>query len=60
MQPEIKKLLSAILDQSFKFEDSIYALATHACKDMSPHQVAWIMKEHDKVRGIVKRLETTF
>lgn len=41
-----------------QFEDAIYQLAQAAMTETNPHLVAYIMREHDKVNAMVKRMHS--
>lgn len=56
MSNELKELLDNVELMAFQLENRIDALAMYACKRGAPHNVHWIMAEHDKVRRMVRRL----
>jgi hypothetical protein len=53
-QANLKEALRA----AHVFQDAIYQIAQQAMHDANPHNVAWIVKEHDKIHGILKNLHT--
>ena len=48
--------LASIHRAAAMLQDAIYNMAQTAMHDTSPHNVAWIVREHDKVNGIVRSL----
>jgi hypothetical protein len=50
--------LKEALRAAHVFQDAIYQIARQAMQDTNPHNVAYIVKEHDKVSDIVRNLHT--
>lgn len=48
---------AAVARAAAALQDTIYAMAQAAMQDTNPHNVAWIVREHDKVNGIVRALD---
>lgn len=56
LKDEISKSLDEIGFLSMRLENMISDLAMIACKAGAPHNVHWIMAEHDKIARMVRRL----
>jgi len=55
------KIAAAFRDttsSAHQFEDAVYQLAQVAMTETNPHLVAFIMKEHDKINVMVKRMHS--
>jgi hypothetical protein len=49
--------LANVLRAASALQEAIYAMAQTAMRDTNPHNVAWIVAEHDKVNMIVRKLD---
>jgi len=49
--------LANVLHAASALQKAIYTMAQTAMHDTNPHNVAWIVAEHDKVHMIVRKLD---
>lgn len=56
MSKEAEEMLDKIAFAAMQLENRIDDLAMHACKRGAPHNVHWIMIEHNKIHRMVRRL----
>jgi acetolactate synthase regulatory subunit len=49
--------LAQVLRAASALQEAIYTMAQTAMHDTNPHNVAWIVAEHDKVNMIVRKLD---